>query len=129
MGLKEDDQAAQAVSTKPRVSLQDIEALIEFKHVVNGLRCITDGLLLSTIGAIGLGKLSIAFIVLKTGFTVVGTSAPVSAENYNQDLGERFAYESALKQLWAHQGYHLAMRLYEAPPNPVPANNEATKQS
>lgn len=124
MSLKDDDQAAQATSTKPRVSLQDIEDLIEFKHVVNGLRCVPDGLLLSTIGATGLGKLSIAFIVLKTGFTVVGTSAPVSAENYNQDLGEKFAYEAALKQIWGHQGYHLAQRLYEKANPPAKLDDE-----
>lgn len=112
MSIKEDDAAAQAISKKPRVSLQDIEALIEFKHTVNGLLCVPENLLLSTVGAASLGKMTIAIIVLKTGFTVVGTSAPVSAENYNRDLGEKFAYEAALKQIWSHQGYHLSMQLH-----------------
>lgn len=33
--------------------------------------------------------------------------------NYNQELGEKIAYEMALKQLWALEGYVLATRLFE----------------
>ena len=60
------------------------------------------------------GTLTICALTLRNGFTVTGESACVSPENYNQTLGEKYAYEKAFEKLWALEGYALADRLMEA---------------
>ena len=46
------------------------------------------------------------------GYSVWGKSACVDAANYNQALGEKYAYEDAVRQLWPLEGYMLAEHLY-----------------
>lgn len=47
-------------------------------------------------------------IVLDNGFSVSGESACVNAENYNQSIGEKIAYDNAFRQLWPLFGFLLA---------------------
>jgi hypothetical protein len=51
---------------------------------------------------------------MQNGFTIEGDSACVSAANYNRGDGEKYAYEKALDNVWAFEGYLLAERLYQA---------------
>ena len=53
------------------------------------------------------GVLTICIITMRTGFTFVGKSACVSPENYDQAAGERYAYDDALRQIWAFEAYLL----------------------
>jgi hypothetical protein len=104
------DQAAAAVATAPRVSLKDIEAAIAHRINFNA------GELPSPLlpdDAESLDVLSICILVMKNGFTVIGKSAPASAENYDMQLGIQFAYEDAVRQLWPLMGYALRDRLEE----------------
>jgi hypothetical protein len=50
---------------------------------------------------------TICLITMQNGFIVNGTSAPASKDNYNQEVGERFAYDNAFRQLWPLEGYLL----------------------
>lgn len=59
-------------------------------------------------------RTTICQLTLENGFTVEGKSACVSIENYNQELGEKFAYEDAIRQLWQLEGYLLAEELFRA---------------
>lgn len=79
--------------------------------------------------------LTIAVLTLRNGFTVVGKSACASPENFNQALGERYAYDDAFKQIWTLEGYLLRETIYNAQ-NPGVANgagnscgNEAQKEA
>ncbi len=56
---------------------------------------------------------TICMITLKNGFSVRGESACVSPENYNQAVGEKYAFENAFDKLWQLEGYLLAERLYQ----------------
>lgn len=47
-------------------------------------------------------------IVLDNGFSVSGESACVNPENYNQEIGEKIAYDNAFRQLWPLFGFLLA---------------------
>lgn len=47
-------------------------------------------------------------IVLDNGFSTSGESACVNVENYNQQIGEKIAYDNAFKQLWPLFGFLLA---------------------
>ncbi len=56
---------------------------------------------------IGGGTLTICVVTLANGFQVVGKSACAHPDNYNQELGEKIAYDDAFKQLWPLEGYLL----------------------
>lgn len=113
MSLRLDDEVAASVAKAPRVSLADIEAQVEFKHVLNGLELVPRSLQIPKEVATHLGCLTLAVVVLKNGFVVIGSSACASPENYNLALGEKFAYEHALRQLWGHFGFCLRQKLEE----------------
>lgn len=58
------------------------------------------------------GVFTIAVLTLKNGFKVTGQSAPASPDNYNPDVGNRYAYEDALEKLWPLEGYLLREQLH-----------------
>ena len=60
-----------------------------------------------------LGLLTIAVIVLKNGFTVLGQSACADPANFNPNIGQRLAIEDAKNKIWALMGYHLKQTLHE----------------
>lgn len=47
-------------------------------------------------------------ITLDNGFGVSGESACVNPENYNQQIGEKIAYDNAFRQFWPLFGFLLA---------------------
>lgn len=55
-----------------------------------------------------LGTLTICAIQMKNGFQVVGKSACVSADKYDEAFGKKLAFDDAFRQLWALEGYALA---------------------
>ena len=59
------------------------------------------------------GVLTVCVMTLENGFNVLGTSAPVSSENFNPELGKKIAYEKAREKIWELEGYLLKQKLYE----------------
>jgi hypothetical protein len=59
-------------------------------------------------------RTTVCQITLENGFTVIGTSSCVSKEQYNQALGEKYAYEKAFNEIWMLEGYLLRQRRFEA---------------
>lgn len=57
--------------------------------------------------------LTLAIVVLRNGFTVVGKSACASRENYNEELGQKIALDDAKRQMWPLLGYALRERRHE----------------
>lgn len=55
--------------------------------------------------------LTICMLTLANGFVVLGQSACVDPANYNQEIGERIAYDDAFDKIWPLEGYLLATRL------------------
>lgn len=55
--------------------------------------------------------LTFCVLVLKNGFKVTGESACVSPENFNEELGRKYAREAAIEKLWPLMGYKLACDL------------------
>lgn len=47
-------------------------------------------------------------ITLDNGYSVRGESACVNPENYNQQIGEKIAFDNAFRQLWPLFGFMLA---------------------
>lgn len=106
--LKITDGASAAIATHPRVTLKDItDSIAQEHHFTAGSAC----------GALGhpisqpLELLSLCILVMNNGFTIIGKSAPASPENFDAELGKRFAYEDAVRQLWPLMGYALRDKL------------------
>lgn len=58
------------------------------------------------------GTLTICIVLMQNDFRVVGKSAPADSRNFDPDVGRRFAYEDAFKQLWPLEGYLLCELLH-----------------
>ncbi len=58
-----------------------------------------------------LAVLTVCLVVMKNGFTVIGKAAPASPENFNVDLGRKYAYEDGVRQLWPLMGFALRDQL------------------
>ncbi len=89
------DQAKAVVATKtaPRVTEESIKAKI------------------ANVDFIYHNQLTIAIITMRNGFMVNGVSAPASPTNYDKEVGNRYAYDNAFKQLWQLEGYLLREQL------------------
>jgi hypothetical protein len=106
--LEVGDDLAAAVAVAPRVTLADLEAAIDGEYSLNAYDAV------AALGAPALGDLkmlTLCILVTKSGFTIVGKSAPASPENFDADLGRRFAREDAIRQLWPLEGYALKKQL------------------
>jgi len=123
--LKASDAAAAAVAVAPRVTLADIESAISERFDISPNSLFTalgaastengkDGSPPKEESAESLKVLSICILVMKNGFSVIGKSAPAAPENFNPELGRKFAYEDAIRQLWPLMGFSLRDRLAAA---------------
>lgn len=56
--------------------------------------------------------LTICIITMVNGFTFIGHSACADPANYDAEVGERYAYENAFKQIWSHEAYLIRERLH-----------------
>jgi len=112
MSLEQGDREAGAVAVAPRVTLADIEAAIRNAVFFTGDDAAAIGShQLEQADWDALSVLTICILVMRNGFTVIGHSACASQENYNADLGRKFAKEDAMRKVWALMGYALRDKL------------------
>lgn len=110
--LRATEAECAAKSVAPRVSLADIERAIVLATYCTGDQvgprppADDPGNPLNS-----LHTLTICLIVLRNGFVVVGKSAPASPENFSLSLGQKLAYEDAVRQIWPLMGYALRDKL------------------
>lgn len=113
--------------TAPRITPADIEANIASEHYFTA----RDGFLgaawaYSDDGDIGpdgrvisdaaddfpqLALLTFCVLVLRNGFTCVGTSACASPENFDAEIGRKLARQKALDDVWKVMGYELRSKI------------------
>lgn len=91
-----DDEAAAVQKTPNRVTLEYMESRIAGIEYVNPE---------------SVPQMTLAIITMKNGFAVVGKSAPADPNNFNAELGKKFAREDGMRQLWGFEGYALCERL------------------
>lgn len=92
--LAASEAESNAVAVAPRVSLTSMEVKIAtVDYILHG------------------DILTLCVLKMANGFFVVGESAPASPENFDAELGRKFAYENAIRQLWKLEGYSLRDRL------------------
>lgn len=109
--LQASDAAAAAVAVAPRVTLATIEAAISSTHYFTGAAAVNMTGPIAQPVPRELEPLTICLIVMKNGFTIVGKSAPASPENFDRDLGRKFAYDDGVRQIWPLMGFALRDRL------------------
>ncbi len=110
--LEASDAAVGAVSTAPRVTLDDLKAAVHQRFDVTADAAL-EGDHISPKSMKALGVLSLCILVLHNGWTVVGKSAPASVENFNPEIGADLAFKDALTQMWPLMGFNLRCHLYQ----------------
>lgn len=113
-------------ATAPRVTPADIEAEIASEHYFTAHDAAmgqhqTEGGVIAVMhpnshsNAVHAGDalrlLTFCVLVLRNGFTVVGTSACASPENFDPELGRQIARKKAAEQLWPLLGFRLRDQL------------------
>ena len=56
-------------------------------------------------------KTTVCCVTLSNGFEVIGTSACVDPDNFNKELGEKYALEQAISKIEELEGYRLQSEL------------------
>ena len=92
-----DDESKAVQKTPNRVSLDSMESKIETVEYLHPSHT---------------PHMTIAAVKLVNGFVLIGKSAPADPENFNPELGAKFAREDALRQMWPLEGYLLCDRLH-----------------
>lgn len=92
---------AALMQSPPTVTPDMLEAFIESTHFIKAADAINESVPESA------GCLTLCVVVLKNGFIVTGESACADPTKYNQELGEKFAREGAVKKIWPLLGFTL----------------------
>lgn len=91
-----DDQSAAVQKTPNRVSLASMVGKIVNEEYIYPS---------------SIPHMTLCVVTMRNGYAVVGKSAPADSENFNIELGKKFAYEDAVRQLWPLEGYALREQL------------------
>lgn len=106
--LQVTDEIAAAGATAPRVTLESINNNIAAEYSFVADKAVVA---LEMPSHESLKLLTVAVVVMKNGFTVIGKSAPASPENFDEEKGRIFAREDAIRQIWPLAGYALRDKL------------------
>lgn len=95
--LRTSDDAAKAVQKTPnRIALDQILAdILDEEYIAPA----------ST------PSMTIAILTLKNGYVLVGKSAPADPDNFDRELGRKFAREDAIRQAWPLYAFALRDRM------------------
>jgi len=55
-------------------------------------------------------RMTICILRLKNGFLLAGESSCISKENFNQEIGEKIAFQNARNKIWMLEGYSLMQK-------------------
>ena len=101
------------MSATPRtVTRAQIEGLIKYKGFYRPVDAMTDAEIPESVKLI-----TCCVLVLDNGFTIHGKSACVDPASYNKEVGEHWALEDAISQVWPLLAYQLKEEMYQdAPP-------------
>jgi hypothetical protein len=58
-----------------------------------------------------LPSMTICVLMLRNGFALVGKSTPADPDNFDVELGKRFAKEDAIRQMWSLEAYLLREKM------------------
>lgn len=64
----------------------------------------------------GVGTLTHCYITVKSGFVFTGESSCVSAELFDEKIGQEIAYANAFDKMWSHYGFWLKQTMPKTTP-------------
>jgi len=103
-------------ATAPRISIDSLKGKIAFAHTMNlGVASRAVSGMTEQESNSALNLVTICAIVTVHGAVVIGQSMVASPENFDQEKGNTFAYEDAIRQLQKLEGYALRDRLFSQP--------------
>lgn len=91
-----DAQAAAAQKTPNRVTLESMKGKIKSEQFFHPDAAV---------------HVTICALTLENGFVLIGQSAPADPANFNEALGNEFARNDAIRQMWPLEGYLLREHL------------------
>lgn len=91
-----DEESAAVQKTRFRVTLDSLYARIREEEYINPR---------------SIPHMTICVLMLDNGFALVGKSSPADEQNFNEELGRKFAREDAIRQMWAFEAYLLRERM------------------
>jgi hypothetical protein len=91
-----DAEAAAVQKTPNRVTLETLEASIKSVEYITPEAA---------------PYMTIAVVIMRNGYVVLGKSAPADPDNFNRELGQKFAREDAVRQIWPLMGFALREKL------------------
>lgn len=98
---------------EPKLTLEQVQERVEQNANQNRVtkQTIEARIQSSQYWLVGDSTLTICILTIKNGFTFVGKSACADPANFDKEVGERYAYEDAFKQIWSHEAYLIRERL------------------
>lgn len=96
---------------EPKLSLAETQAIVETKTAPR----VTEASIkdhIEKVDYLYYNLLTICIITMYNGFMVHGVSAAASPENHDVEVGKRYAFENAFRQLWQLEGYALRTKLH-----------------
>jgi hypothetical protein len=106
---------------QPWVTPQQIEETIVSEHYFSAYEGVLGERFRRTIGETDadegeipetLKRLTVCVLVLQNGFVILGQSASATAENFDPEIGQKFARVDAVNQMWPLLGYELKNKLH-----------------
>ena len=55
---------------------------------------------------------TVCALTLKHGFVVIGQSACITKDIFDEEKGRQIAYENAVNKMWELEGYHAKSTIY-----------------
>lgn len=99
---------SESITVKPDVNFGPVPAtVVTMQGALDKIKNVTYTLLPN-------GRTTVCQLTMENGFSIDGYSACVDAANYNQHLGEKYAYEDAVNNIWKFEGYLLAEKMHRA---------------
>lgn len=98
----------------PRITPADIKAIIKSEHYFTAYQGAKSNRITrdEPADSEALKLLTFCVLVLQNGFTVTGASACVSPENFDAEIGQKVAKDTAVAKIWPLLGYALKDHLY-----------------
>lgn len=91
-----DQESAAVQKTKHRVTLDSMVAKIVNEEYIHPK---------------SIPHMTLCILTTDNGFALVGKSTPADPENYDEELGHKFAKEDALRHMWPLEAYLLRERM------------------
>jgi hypothetical protein len=107
MRIESETQAA------PRITEADVEGAIASEWYINaGDGVVPDDFQPPVPAKHPLRQVTICVLVLRNGYKLVGVNeGPVSADNFDAEIGRKYARQKAVDQVWPLMGYELRSKL------------------